>query len=365
MSNLSQPIPTIRLSAASLRWHFFLAHSDADSDFALKLYRHLAKTHRTFLSSESLSPGDAWPVEIPAAQRNSLITVIIVSPATEPAYYQREEIAAAIEQSRLSEIQRRVIPVFLFPKYPKEVPYGLRQIHSIVGISSVKEIADKLRKAVASVLQSSPEIRPLDEVLVDSNEPDQIAYLSRVTNTELDGSIVSAPSLMKERGHTFLTDEMEANVEKWANVYKTMSLLLIDIDKLTGINNRYGSIVGDEVLQSIIKILSGYATEDFGRCGDDTFFVILFDCSREVVEMLANQMLEEIQRNPWDRLASDLFVTCSIGMADLKRFNPIRDWPVRAAQGMNQAKRGGGNQIAYGPDYLRQTASRNLRDYYS
>jgi GGDEF domain-containing protein len=88
--------------------------------------------------------------------------------------------------------------------------------------------------------------------------------------------------------------------------------------------------------------------------GTEDVFVILFDCSTQVVETLANQILEEIQRTPWDTWAIELFVTCTIGMADLKRSSLIRDWPLRATLGMNEAKRVRGNRFVDGLDYLRR-----------
>lgn len=109
------------------KYHLFLAHSGKDTETAVRIKRLLGTSVSVFLDCESLLPGDVWDVEIPKAQQESLITVILISKNIEKSFYQREEVAGAIELSRESE--HRVVPVYLDDSAP--APYGLRCIHSI------------------------------------------------------------------------------------------------------------------------------------------------------------------------------------------------------------------------------------------
>jgi len=100
------------------RWDFFLAHAGSDSGIAESLYGLLSPHCRVFLDSRSLKLGDDWDVALPEAQRRSRITVVrsritvvIISPHTPKAYYQREEVATAIQLARTSPDDHRVVPV--------------------------------------------------------------------------------------------------------------------------------------------------------------------------------------------------------------------------------------------------------------
>ncbi len=115
----------------SYYWDIFLAHAGADSETAEELYELLAPHCKVFLDSRSLLLGDDWDRELASAQRSALVTVVLVSPNTGDAYYQREEIAAAISMARKDKDKHRVIPVFLDGEDTKDVPYGLRLKHGI------------------------------------------------------------------------------------------------------------------------------------------------------------------------------------------------------------------------------------------
>jgi hypothetical protein len=99
-----------------------------------------------FLDSKCLLPGDDWDQELAAAQRNSLITVVLISAKTNKAYYQREEIAAAIAMAREDKKRHRVIPVYLEGSRNKAILYGLRLKHGIdlVEQKGMLSVAQKL-----------------------------------------------------------------------------------------------------------------------------------------------------------------------------------------------------------------------------
>ena len=62
---------------------------------------------RVFLDSRSLVPGDDWDQAIAQAQTESAISLILVSSNTENAYYQREEVASAIDMIAISIVSCR------------------------------------------------------------------------------------------------------------------------------------------------------------------------------------------------------------------------------------------------------------------
>jgi TIR domain len=141
------------------QWDFFVAHAGADSGIAESLYEQLACNFHVFLDSRSLLPGDDWDLVLATAQSRSRITVVLISTETTTAYYQREEIAAAIALARDSVQSHRVIPVFTDDdaRDNSAVPYGLRLKHSISISSSggIEGAAQRLTRALAPTLAMS------------------------------------------------------------------------------------------------------------------------------------------------------------------------------------------------------------------
>lgn len=120
------------LLAPTKKWDLFIAYASPDRPHADRLYSMLSTRYRVFLDHRCLLPGDEWGAAIAAAQRDALITVILVSTKSEGAYYQRDEVAAAIDLARRNPDTHRVVPVYLEPAVADVVPYGLRIKHGIV-----------------------------------------------------------------------------------------------------------------------------------------------------------------------------------------------------------------------------------------
>jgi hypothetical protein len=141
------------------KWDFFLAHAGADLEAARKLKRQLEPPAEVFLDDEDISLGENWDRVLSEALRSSLIHIIMVSPNTEDAYYQCEEIAVAIQMAREDPHTRRVVPLYLNSRgVPKSVPYGLKTKH---GLSVADE--NDLATAKERLLRTLQEIRRLEE----------------------------------------------------------------------------------------------------------------------------------------------------------------------------------------------------------
>lgn len=129
-------------------WDFFIAHAGADIAAAEQLYRLLSqKNCRVFLDKYNLKLGDSWGSKLSEAQAKSRVTVVLISNSTSAAYYEREEIAAAIALARRNESKHRVVPVYVGEQGDTtelDVPYGLRLKHS----------ADLRKSDVVSVVKS-------------------------------------------------------------------------------------------------------------------------------------------------------------------------------------------------------------------
>jgi len=176
------------------RYDFFIAHASGDSSAATELYRLLILGARVFLDSETLLPGDDWDRELAAAQRQSLVTVVLLSSRSGSAYYQREEIAAAISMARENNRSHRVVPVYLEEGSIAEVPYGLRVKHPLTYLrhGGLEGIAAQLRNLLAK-LQSDPaadKSRSRDQPQPSRNPPAEPGTLPTVVGKSSSGEPV-------------------------------------------------------------------------------------------------------------------------------------------------------------------------------
>lgn len=143
MSSNPQPTPINSV------WDIFLAHAGNDEPTARRLYELLSPYCRVFLDSVCLDLGDDWDRELASAQQVSRITVVLVSNNTDGAYYQREEIAAAISMARRDKDAHRVIPVYLEKSVQTHPPYGLNLKHGLyVTEDNLPEVAERLKAAL-------------------------------------------------------------------------------------------------------------------------------------------------------------------------------------------------------------------------
>ena len=103
----------VTMEDARPQYDFFIAHASPDQEAAEQLFDLLKERSTPFLDSRVLQFGDEWDRELALAQRQSRITVVLVSSRTDDAFYEREEIAAAIALARGDPQGHRVVPVYL------------------------------------------------------------------------------------------------------------------------------------------------------------------------------------------------------------------------------------------------------------
>lgn len=138
---------------------FFIAYAAPDAAVAERLYCLLAMESTVFLDRRSLRLGDDWDRELVAAQRRAEITVVLVSDHTEEGFYQREEIATAIDMARQGS--HRVVPLWLSGTGPLDaLPYGLR-IKQGLAVRDTSDLTEVARKLLQEGLGSEPAAFPL------------------------------------------------------------------------------------------------------------------------------------------------------------------------------------------------------------
>jgi diguanylate cyclase (GGDEF)-like protein len=125
-------------------------------------------------------------------------------------------------------------------------------------------------------------------------------------------------------------------------------LLFIDIDKFSAINNSCGYAGGDQLLQSLVKILqeSLPGNAEIARLGSDQFGIILERCSLDDALAIAEQQIESVAGYKMEWKGDVFSVTLSMGLVPISaRSDDVDELLHSAESSCNIAKDTGGNRL--------------------
>ena len=136
-------------------------------------------------------------------------------------------------------------------------------------------------------------------------------------------------------------------LEKYCSVQERgaqlLSLLFIDVDDFKMINDRYGHLAGDQVLQKMafcIKCILRLQT-DIIRFGGDEIVVILEDTHAEDAFAVAERIRNAVLDMNVDEFAPEMKITVSIGL--IEGYAPVNDLLMKADMAMYRSKSKGKN----------------------
>jgi diguanylate cyclase (GGDEF)-like protein len=96
---------------------------------------------------------------------------------------------------------------------------------------------------------------------------------------------------------------------------RQLSLLIFDIDRFKQINDKYGHLVGDEVLKALSARVRGRVRGDeiVARIGGEEFAVVLVETSKMNARLVAESLCELVRSSPLLPDRPDLITTISVG----------------------------------------------------
>ena len=133
-------------------------------------------------------------------------------------------------------------------------------------------------------------------------------------------------------------------IRKFKRRFFPVSLMLIDLDRFTKVNDKWGHPIGDQVLKHVADILKDNLRQtDFpARFDGEKFVVILLDTPENGALFAAEKVRRKLELTP-HKVAGK--VTVSIGVAALERDEAFEEWFMRADAALFLAKNMGRNQI--------------------
>lgn len=120
-------------------------------------------------------------------------------------------------------------------------------------------------------------------------------------------------------------DEIESYLSRPRMHRKALSVLMMDLDDFKQINDRFGHLVGDDVLKNIAQTLQFITREEdlVARYGGEEFCILLPNTNRETAEAIAKRILTAVTETTTRKDNRTINVTTSIGLttADAQQLN--------------------------------------------
>ena len=152
-------------------------------------------------------------------------------------------------------------------------------------------------------------------------------------------------SLTNRRG---LEREFEKELHRNKRFNTPICLVVLDVDHFKQINDDYGHITGDKILQNLAKLLKANSryVDTMARWGGEEFAALLVETDITGAIAWSEKMRKEIEQHPHQIDGNDIYITASFGIACLdEKHNSLEQLFALADSRLYQAKANGRNKV--------------------
>jgi diguanylate cyclase (GGDEF)-like protein len=124
-------------------------------------------------------------------------------------------------------------------------------------------------------------------------------------------------------------------------------VVMIDLDRFKSVNDKYGHLIGDDVLRMLAIRINGMIrdVDKFGRYGGEEFLLLLPATTLDLGLITMERIREDIASAPWSEIAKGIRMTISCGVTEVKPSDTNSDVIARADQALYDAKHKGRNRV--------------------
>ena len=213
-----------------------------------------------------------------------------------------------------------------------------------VHIDSLVESVDKFAEA-----ESLREVELEQELDALRQQIQQMENETRAIKKQLKTQTLRAltDTLTHLPNREALDERLEMEWQRHLRYKNPTTIAVIDIDHFKQINDTYGHLVGDKVLQAVAGQLkkSIRKTDFVARYGGEEFMLIMPETTLEQSIIAAEKIRQQIADMKFSTIRSDQPVTVSIGAANLRLGTTLEQMIELADQALYQAKEKGRNRV--------------------
>jgi diguanylate cyclase (GGDEF)-like protein len=255
----------------------------------------------------------------------------------------QEILAQEIPDLILLDVQLPDLDGFSLARLIRQDPkYNLLPVVFLTGRGSTSSHIEALR-AGADVFLTKP-IGPNINLLLQ-------VVITRAERGRRIREMVHKDGLTGLLNHATLMAELQNAVEYAQRNNETFAFLMIDVDHFKRVNDRYGHLVGDQVLLHVAQVFQGVgrASDLIGRYGGEEFGMVLRPSDRDGAETVARKLQAGLRERPaTTKDGETISVEVSIGIAVYPRDGSTGSMLAHAADvALYQAKSSGRNRVAF------------------
>jgi diguanylate cyclase (GGDEF)-like protein len=159
-------------------------------------------------------------------------------------------------------------------------------------------------------------------------------------------------SLTASYNRRYLDQRLVALVSEQGGTPSGLAVALVDLDWFKQVNDRYGHLVGDRVLQQVVELLQAELPETAfcARYGGEEFVLVLPDMDPTTAVAVSEAARSRVELHDWSAMVPGLRVTVSVGVAhevDHNSDNGAEHQLLQADSLLYSAKQSGRNAVAY------------------
>jgi diguanylate cyclase (GGDEF)-like protein len=156
--------------------------------------------------------------------------------------------------------------------------------------------------------------------------------------------VAQTDELTKLANRKKLLEEIEVEIERFKRHNVPFSVIMIDIDFFKKVNDTFGHLTGDRVLQSFAQILKRNIRpfDIAGRFGGEEFVVVVSGAGIEEAKRVAERLRKKVEEYVFEGVGK---ITASFGVAEYKPGMSVEDLLKSADSALYKAKKLGRNRV--------------------
>lgn len=233
----------------------------------------------------------------------------------------------------------------------------LSDIRSVVhGSTDLQQLSNNVKEHLELILQALEQYRAGEESREQAFK-EQLRQLQQRLD-EMEQEVNDKRLAFEEQRQKAVTDTLtglpnreayqQRVIDEHARFHRygtPLSLIICDVDHFKHINDTYGHLAGDKVLQLIARLLQRNIREvDFiCRYGGEEFIVLMPGTALDSAFQAAEKLRKAIEGSPFNFRKERVFITMSLGVAEFKPNELPDDVFERADKALYQSKSRGRN----------------------
>jgi len=144
-------------------------------------------------------------------------------------------------------------------------------------------------------------------------------------------------------------ERFDEEINRASRYQEHLVLLMLDLDKFKRVNDSYGHLYGDYVLEQTAQSLrmSVRNIDLVARYGGEEFAIILVNAFKAGVLQTAKRIINNVANHEFNKEGISVRITISAGAAEFpSEGTTIRELIAKADEAMYEVKRRGGNDVS-------------------